>query len=113
MKRYLKVKPNAGTTTHLKVDMSYSLGGMNLFTYKNERRGYYLTVVPVERRSCGDGVMMEGFVAFSGTKLLLKEVTRKSAKAEQEAERMVDKNLPMLVNAILQKNGLELEEGEL
>lgn len=113
MKRYLKVKPNAGTTTHLKVEMSYSLGGMNPFTYKNERRGYYLYVTPVERRSCGDGVMMEGYVAFSGTKLLLKEVTRKSAKAEQEAERMVDQNLPMLMNAVLQENELELEEGEM
>ena len=112
MKRYIKVKPNAGKTTHLKVDMSYSLGGMNLFTYKQERRGYYLTVCPVERRSCGDGVMMEGFVAFSGTKMLLKEVTRKSAKAEQEAERMVDQNLPELVEYICKKNGLSLEEGE-
>ena len=113
MKHYIKVKPNAGSTTHLKVDMSYSLGGMNLFTYKNERRGYYLYVTPVERRSCGDGVMMEGFVAFSGTKLLLKEVTRKSAKAEQEAKRMVDQYLPELMNAVLKENRLELEEGEL
>ena len=107
MKRYIKVKPNAGKTTHLRVETIYNKGGMNVFTYQTERRGYYLHVTPVERRG-----NMEAFVAFSGTKLLLKEVTRKGAKAEQEADSIVDQNLPKLVDYICQKNGLTLEEGE-
>ena len=116
MKRYIAVKttPNSKVNaTHLKVDMSYDLGGMNMYNYRQEARGYYLTVFPVEREVCSSGVTMESFTAYTGIKMLLKEVKRKSAKAEQEAERMVDQNLPMLVNAVLQKNGLELEEGEL
>lgn len=77
MKKYLKLKPNDQRNTDLKLDLSYSLGGLNVFTYKQERRGYYLIVTPVERSG-----IMEGFTAFSGSKVLLKEVNRQSAKAE-------------------------------
>lgn len=109
MKKYLKVKAAPeGKTTHLRVETIYNKGGMNVFTYQTERRGYYLHVTPVERRG-----NMESFIAFSGTKMLLKEVTRKSAKAEQEADAMADQRMPELVKYILSKNGLELEEGEL
>ena len=83
--RYLKVKPNTAKATDLKLDIAYIPGGINMFTYERERRGYYLIVTPVER----DGIM-EGFTAFSGTKLLLKEVTRQSAKAEQEVTTFMD-----------------------
>lgn len=86
MKKYLKLKPNDKRSTDLKLDLSYSLGGLNVFTYKQERRGYYLIITPVER----DGIM-EGFTAFSGSKVLLKEVNRQSAKAEQEALELMNR----------------------
>ena len=85
MKKYLKLKPNDKRNTDLKLDLSYSLGGMNPWTYRNERRGYYLIITPVER----DGIM-EGFEAFSGSKVLLKEVNRQSSKAEQEATALMN-----------------------
>jgi hypothetical protein len=81
MKHYLEVKPNAGKTTHLRLEVAYNKGGLNVWNYKQERRGYYLLITPVER-----GGNMESFVAFSGGKILLKEVSRASAKAEAEAE---------------------------
>ena len=116
MKKYLKVKPNDGRTTHLKVEVYYSLGGMNPWTYKQEPRGYYLSVCPVERDVRPDGFTMESFTAFAGTKLLLKEVTRKSAKAEQESlriaagqEREMINYERKLIDYILTKHGLELE----
>lgn len=105
MKTYLKLKDNGLKATHLKVETYYSLGGMNYFTYKNEERGYYLSVVPVER---GNG--MEGFVAFSGVKQLLYAVKRKSKKAEEEAEKLSASCLESLINHVLKKNNLELEE---
>lgn len=86
MKKYLKLKPNDQRNTDLKLDLSYSLGGLNVFTYKQERRGYYLIVTPVERSG-----IMEGFTAFSGSKVLLKEVNRQSAKAEQEALELMNR----------------------
>ena len=105
MKTYLKLKENNQNATHLKIETYYSLGGMNYFTYKNEQRGYYLSVVPVER---GNG--MEGFIAFSGTKMLMLPVKRQSKKAEEEAEKLYETYLESLVNHVLEENNLELEE---
>ena len=105
MKKYLKLKENAQKATHLKVETRYSLGGMNYFTYENEERGYYLMVTPVER---GNG--MEGFIAFSGIKKLILPVKRQSKKAEDEAEKLYKDYLDQLVNYVLEKNSLELEE---
>ena len=84
MKTYFKataIAPEADQkVTHIRVDLSYSKGGLNVWTYKQEPRGYYMTIVPVFRDGC-----MEGFTAFSGKKYLMKSVTRASAKQEQEA----------------------------
>lgn len=105
MKTYLKLKQNNQKATHLKIETYYSLGGMNYFTYENEERGYYLSVIPVER---GNG--MEGFIAFSGTKQLILPVKRQSKKAEEESEKLYKNYLEQLVNHVLEKNNLELEE---
>lgn len=105
MKTYLKLKDNGLKATHLKVETYYSLGGMNYFTYKVEERGYYLSVMPVEREN-----HMEGYVAFSGIKQLLYAVKRKSKKAEEEAEKLSASCLESLINHVLKKNNLELEE---
>jgi hypothetical protein len=75
------------------VEVSYSLGGMNYFTYKTEKRGYYLHVRPEER---GNGIRK--FTAFSGVKKLMLEVSRQSPKKLQEA---VDLVTPELIDAMI------------
>lgn len=107
MKQYLAVKENNSKVTHLKVEIYYSKGGMNYFTYKIEPRGYYLSVSPVEY-SNRNGIITEGFTAFSGIKELVKEVGRKSDKAMREAEQLVEPKKQELIDYILQKNNLEL-----
>lgn len=64
----------------IEVELYYSKGGWNVFTCKQETRGYYVRICPVtiERN-------MVSFVAFSGTKVCIHECSRKSAKAEREA----------------------------
>lgn len=109
MKEYIPVNaPQIGSTrtTHLKVEIYYSLGGINYFTYKNERRGYYISVSPVERREYAPGLMMEGTTCFSGYKALLKEVTRKSAKAEREAEAAAPALREELIRRVMAENHL-------
>jgi hypothetical protein len=101
MKKYLEVKANDQKVTHLKCEVYYSLGGFNY------SRGYYASVTPVER-SNGYGCTIEGYVAFSGYKQIVKPVNRKSAKAEAEAERLAQPVLDMLIEVVLKKNGLEL-----
>lgn len=64
----------------LKCELYYSLGGVNYFTYKNEQRGYYVSVYPVEKVRG-----FESYTAFTGVKALIKPCQRKSNKAEAEA----------------------------
>lgn len=67
----------------IKVELSYQLGGINYFTYKKESRGLYLHITPVEVRDCGNGMICESFVGFSGIKFLVKELGRKSDKQQE------------------------------
>ena len=106
-KTYIPLKANVHRSTDLKVELYYSLGGANMFTYRNEARGYYLSVVPVTR----DGIM-ESFTAFTGTKTCVKQVARKSVKAEKEAIAAAEKAKAELIKYILEHNGLELAGDE-
>ena len=108
MKKYFEVKENEHRVTHIKCEVYYSLGGFNCFSYKREGRGYYASVTPVERRDYGGGMIMEGFVAFTGVKQLVKAVSRKSAKAQAEAEKLAENVFDSMIEYILNKEGLEL-----
>ena len=105
---YKKVKKNNRNVTHIKCELYYSLGGYNVFTYKQEPRGYYVSVTPVERQEW-DGRVMDSVVAFSGYKECIHEVTRKSKKAFAVARELADGVINVLVQAILNKYGYELE----
>lgn len=83
MTRYYKVNNNS-KVTHLKAEIYYSLGGHNVFTYKNETRGYYMSISPVER-SDKYGYTMESYTAFTGLKMCVLPVQRKSQKKMDEA----------------------------
>lgn len=102
MKKYLAVKPNNGKITHIKLEVFYSLGGMNVFTYRNEERGYYISATPVERTD-----RYEMTTAFSGIKKCILPCARKSAKRAAEAEKSDFKEI---LSYILTKNNLELAE---
>lgn len=106
MKKYIAVKENP-RATHLKIELYYNLGGYNYFTYKQENRGYYLSVSPVSRSDRG-GVTMESYTAFTGIKQCIKTVARKSAKAEREAEAAAAQIENTLVSWVCEQHGLEL-----
>lgn len=85
MKNYTKIE---GTNYELKTVTYYHKGGMNYFTSRNEPRGYYLSVSPVQVERRADGIVIESFAAFSGIKYLLIECKRKSNKIEEQAEQL-------------------------
>ena len=72
----------------LKAEVYYALGGYNYFTGKNESRGYYLSVSPVEIKECDSGFKSESYTAFTGYKFLLFEASRKSQKGMDRAIEM-------------------------
>ena len=107
MTNYIKVS-GSDKTNFLRIDMDYSKGGYNYFTYKQESRGYYLHISPVYREN-RNGYTMESYAAFSGIKVLLSEVTRKSNKAESEALKIFETVKDKYINYILDKYNLTLE----
>lgn len=106
MKKYIKLKENRDANV-LKLEVYYNLGGYNVFTHKSEARGYYLSASPVQHFE-RDGINFESYTAFAGVKLLLLEVSRKSKKAEAEAERIAEEKEAELIEYICNKNNLEV-----
>lgn len=102
-KIYYPVKANPKGTTDLKVELYYSLGGTNYFTYKQAARGYYLSVTPVTREGC-----MESYTAFTGYKRCVHPVKRRSKSAEIAAQKAAQDIETAMIGVILNENGLEL-----
>lgn len=100
MKLYFPIKnpEEVNGCTHLTAEVYYDLGGMNYFTYKVEPRGYYMSMTPVEKVDRG-GYVTESYTAFTGKKTLIKEVKRKSAKAENEANAFFKEHLERYIHA--------------
>jgi hypothetical protein len=70
-----------GNNKYIGVEMVYSLGNYG------GKRGYYLSVYPFEIEIIGGYEMIVRDI-LAGKKYILKEVSRKSKKAEAEAEVM-------------------------
>ena len=103
----LKVKENASGTTHIEVKTYYSKGGYH--AYKPEARGYYVSATP-QRRVNHDGYTMVETVCFTGYRKLIKEVSRLSQKTLAQLDEKTLENASDILMAVLEKNGLELEE---
>jgi hypothetical protein len=97
--------PTTKEKTFVSVSLAYTKGGMNYFTSKLEARGYYLHVRP-EEISRNSGFVCRSSMAFSGTKQLVKETKRFSAKVFQEL--LSSPSYDHLVEHVLQKNSLVL-----
>jgi hypothetical protein len=95
----------------IKIQLYYHKGGMNYFASKNEERGYYLSVTPVERYEetiDGKVFIFENYKAYSGNKTLLLETKRISNKGIEDAKIIADKKQNELVEHVCTKNNLEL-----
>lgn len=107
MRKYLEVKNPTKYATHIKIELYYNKGGFNCFTYRDEKRGYYISVVPVAR----DG-FMESYTAFTGIKQCIKEVNRKSEKAYNSAMDSSGEFLPGLIDYVCKENNIEVLQDE-
>ena len=87
----------------LEVKVYYDLGGYNYFTSQPKKRGYYVSVSPLEVN--GNFVSYQG---FSGTYMLLNEVKRQSKKGEVEALKLLDKKKQIVIDYICNKHGIKL-----
>jgi hypothetical protein len=104
--RYYKVN-NKKETTWLKAEIYYSLGGHNYFTSRNEGRGYYISVSPVEREG-----YFESYTAFTGLKQLILPVQRKSAKKMNEAVTYFEEHINDFIKNHFSEFEVDLESYE-
>lgn len=82
LEKHIPVKAEGKEVNTMTLSVFYSLGGVNYFTYKAERRGYYISIQP-ETRSRG----MVKMTAFTGYKKLIQPANRFSkAKLDSLAE---------------------------
>jgi|GEM_PF-3042796 len=65
--------------THLKVVVSFRQGGLNYWDYKQEEKGYYLSVTPVKREN-HDGYSTETSTLFTGYKSFIQTGNRFNRK---------------------------------
>jgi len=100
--------PTTELNRFVEVEVYYDAGGRSFLSGEFNKRGYYLAVQPVKREgNC------KSMLAFSGTKTLIEEVTRFSARKLQEAALQATQ-LPVyqnLLNHVLAKNTLQLADG--
>jgi len=106
-KRFLEVIGQE-KVSHLKVEVYYDKGGANYFTGGMEARGIKLSISPVHREEHENGIVVESYVAFSGFKQCVKEMSRFNQKACDTF--VLDTNLEQqMIERVLNHNGLKLK----
>ncbi len=104
-KEYLEVAQ--GDATHLKVEIYYTMGGMNYFSGRSEARGIYISVSPVTRTLHEGKFWTESYKGFSGTKQHVKEMNRFSQKTADTF--IVDETIKdRLIQIVCQQNEIKL-----
>lgn len=116
MKKYIDIAENSDGHNVLRIEVGYSLGGYNWYNGDDEPRGYYLYCTPCERKTnkTSDGMEYTTIteVVGMGGKTLLKQVTRQSKKACEEALKIAKEKEDWLVQRVLARYGLELKKEE-
>lgn len=98
----------------IEISVRYEAGGMNYFTYRESKRGYYVSVSPVKIEK-HNGYETRSFVAFSGTKALLQEAKRFGQGKLEEIAIKTNVNTPIvrqILDKILAEGGLTIIESE-
>lgn len=85
---------------YLKVELYYDIGGYNYFTCKETRRGYFLSITPVDRSDKG-GYFTESITLFRGVKQMILPVDRKSEKSAQTALGLYKKEVRDLIRYVV------------
>jgi hypothetical protein len=96
MKQYIAKEIEGGNA--IRIDVDYSLGGMNYFSGNVEPRGIYVHISPVSR---GGG--FETYTAFSGAKMCVAELKRSTPKVLQHYEKLVADNADQLATWFVTK----------
>jgi hypothetical protein len=71
----------------VRVTVSYTKGGLNMFTYKEDKRGYWMHIQPM-RVTVSNGFITSHYIPTSGRRMLVLEAARFSAAGLAKAKGM-------------------------
>lgn len=108
LKRYIPI-PETEYCNCMKVEIYYTLGGYNVWNYKVDPRGFYLSITPM-MRELKDGYVSETYSAYTGLRQLLLQVERRSKRTETIAVNEAAKILNPLIRQVCDKNNLPIPE---
>lgn len=113
IKKYIDLEVGPTGENALEISVDYTLGGHSYLSGKNVSRGYYLYCTPCEvsekQLFNGKPYRTVTTTAFRGLKVLLKEVSRQSKKAEQEALNLAAEKEDWLVSEVCKSYGLKIK----
>lgn len=107
-KKYYPI-PTTNQVNNLRVDFQYNLGGYNMGTGQYNKRGYYVSIKPVTIEEKWGGVI-ESYMGFTGSYMLIKEVSRQSKKAEKEARSLMQQAMDYLMKVVCNENQIPVPE---
>ena len=87
---YIPLKTKIRDFNELKVEVSYTLGGMNYFSGRTNPRGYKLYFKPIYRNGGFESSIMMGSEKESGYYISIEEASRFSAKRLRELAEKFD-----------------------
>ena len=103
----IPVKANQQGISALEVQAYYSLGGVNLYSYKSESRGYYIAVTPVKYINHGNQTLVERRIS-DGIKKCVIECKRQTAKNAQAIAQVKRSDYQDLIDHVLNKMQISL-----
>jgi hypothetical protein len=72
----------------VRVTVSYTKGGLNMFTYKEDKRGYWMHIQPMRIETSSNGFTVSHYMPMSGRRMLVLEAARFSASGLAKARGM-------------------------
>lgn len=85
----------------VQIEIRYSLGGINYFNYKEQKRGYYFHVNPCKRKEYGNGIYSTEIQLWhdKAFKVCIKETSRKSEKTLNKLKEILNTNKEEILKA--------------
>lgn len=77
--RHREDVPTGEPNKYIRVETYYSKGGLNYSSYKRDRRGYYVSIQPIEKETSTTGMSCERMNPFEGIRYCVAEAKRLNA----------------------------------
>lgn len=101
-----RAKYNGREVTHVKIEIEYTLGGMNYFSGNTNKRGYRVSATPVSLGESGAGFTSESYCIMGdqrscGGFVMIEEAARFNSRRLRELAELYDSEVPTMAAAVI------------